>query len=57
VSDTKTVQEIATGIADDFHDDIDSDDPCTDVEMLTDGVRVTFESGRTFDISVVEVTP
>lgn len=55
----KTVTELTVAIADDYHDDIDSDDPCAEVKqtVLNDVgyITVRFESGRTFSIHVREV--
>lgn len=52
----KSVAQLTVAIADDFHDDIDSDDPCTSVNqtVLNDVgyIKVTFESGRAFTIQV-----
>lgn len=52
----KTVTEITVAIADDFHDDIDSDDPCVMVtQTVLNGVgyvKVAFKSGRAFSIQV-----
>jgi len=56
VENPKTVTDISVGIADDFHNDIDSDDPCDAVTKCVGGVvEARFESGRQFRITVEQL--